>query len=134
VRPGSTADVPSGFEDHMPTICEAAGTQVPKGVDGTSLLPTLLGQQQPERSTPLYRELASRQAVRVGRWKGVRTGLKRGDTSMMVFDLEADPGETTDLASARPDIVAMLEGHMASQHEPSAVFPLPTIDAPASAP
>ncbi len=134
VKSGSLADVAGGFEDHLPTICDVVGAATPAGTDGTSFLPTLLGRVQPERATPLYRELSGQQAVRDGPWKGVRRHLSRGDTTMMVFDLEADPGETTDLASQRPDIVARLADLMASQHVASEAFPLAGVDMPASDP
>lgn len=48
--------------------------------------------------------------------------------TMLVFDLQEDPGETTDLAKARPDIATHLSSLMAAAHEPSDVFPLPSVD------
>ncbi|MDP6891211.1 MAG: arylsulfatase [Phycisphaerales bacterium] len=130
VPPGTTADIPSGFEDHLPTLCELTGTSAPTGIDGQSLASVLLG----DRSTPaptrpyLYRELGGQQAIRVGPWKGVRRHLRRGDTTMLLFNLDTDPGETTNVAAEHPDIVARLETLLADAHVPSPDFPLPTID------
>jgi arylsulfatase len=133
IQAGTTSDFVSGFEDHMPTLCELAGAETPDGVDGISLVPTLLGRPTAPRTTPLYRELGGQQAVLDGRWKGVRRDLKKGDLTMMVFDLQTDPGEQTDLAVDRPDIAAKLATLMDAAHQPSSVFPLPTVDARASA-
>jgi hypothetical protein len=47
---------------------------------------------------------------------------------MMLFNLDTDPGESTDVAAGHPDIVAHLSTLMAEAHTPSSDFPLPTID------
>ncbi len=66
--------------------------------------------------------------MKSGKWKGVRRNLKKGDDAMMLFDLDADPGETTDVAQMHPEVVLRISGMMAEAHEPSEVFPLPMID------
>ena len=45
IKPGSVSDHPWYFPDVMPTLAEIAGVskEVPKDVDGISVLPTLLG-------------------------------------------------------------------------------------------
>src|SRR6185437_820527 len=63
--------------DVFATVIDAAGTGVPRNVDGVSFLPTLLGREQPEADRDtyfVYREggpLLGRQtqAVRKGDWK-----------------------------------------------------------------
>ena len=50
-----------------------------------------------------------------------------GDT-IVLYDLESDPGETTDVAAANPEIVADMRRIMDAEHIPSEAFPLPTID------
>ncbi|MDP7520378.1 MAG: hypothetical protein QF438_09560, partial [Phycisphaerales bacterium] len=102
----------------------------PTGIDGRSLASVLLGDQAaPAPTRPyLYRELGGQQAIRVGPWKGVRRHLRRGDTTMLLFNLDTDPGETTNVADDHPDIVARLETLLAEAHVPSPDFPLPTID------
>jgi hypothetical protein len=47
---------------------------------------------------------------------------------VMLFDLEADPNETRDLAAARPEVVAEALRRMAREHVPSAPFVLPGAD------
>ena len=127
VPAGVEHDVASGFEDHLPTICEWIGATPPSDIDGISLSSTLTGGTVPER-TWLYRELGGQQALKSGKWKGVRRNLKKGDDAMMLFDLDADPGETTDVAQMHPEVVLRISGMMAEAHEPSEVFPLPMID------
>jgi hypothetical protein len=46
----------------------------------------------------------------------------------MLFNLDTDPAETTDVASANPKVVARLATLMAEAHVPSPDFKLPTID------
>ena len=132
IAPGTTIDVPSGFEDWLPTFAAAADADIPTGLDGIDLSEVLAGGDAPLR--PLYREFAptGSQAVRLGKWKGVRSRLKKGDLTIELYNLDDDPAETTNVADAHPEVVAILAQVMASSHVPSEVFPLATIDDPAS--
>ena len=136
VSPGTETAVISGFEDWLPTILEASGqiTDVPAGVDGVSLLqrleegdtPASPPRPGPERPF-LYREFAGyggQQCVFAGRWKAIRQQLRKGPAATELYDLTADPGEANDVAAEHPDIVRRLEALMASQHDPSSVFPI----------
>jgi arylsulfatase A-like enzyme len=137
VAPGSTSDRLTGFEDWAPTLVALAGGDAPApgAVDGLSFADTLLGRPQEPRPF-LYREFAGyggQQSVRVGDWKAVRVGLDRpveGRPKTELYDLAADPGETKDLAAEHPDVVARLEGVMATEHVRSADFPLAALDGP----
>ncbi len=128
VRPGTVAEVPSGFQDVFPTVMEIAGGETPEGLDGISLVPSFYGNREQLRHDYLYWERGGAQAIRVGQWKGVRTKLRKGDTSLMLFDLARDGGEQVDISAEHPDIVAFLEDKLAEAHTPSEAFPLPTID------
>lgn len=128
VRPGSVAGVPSSFQDVFPTVMELVGGEMPKGLDGISLVPSFYAGREQLQHDYLYWERGGSQAVRVGQWKGVRTKLRKGDTSLMLFDLARDPGEQVDISAENPEIVAFLEEKMAEAHTPSEAFPLPTID------
>lgn len=137
VAAGSVTNRVVGFEDWLPTLAEAAGAKAPAGLDGISLLPTLLGETQEERAF-LYREFRSyggQQAVWLGgKWKGMRSGLtgkKAGTANLQIvlYDLESDPAETTDVAGAHPDIVAKIEALMRSERVVSEDFPIPLLDA-----
>ena len=80
---GSVSDFPWMFEDILPTFAEIAGSKPPKGIDGESVLPTLLGKSQKPHEY-LYWELPKFDkqgrstddhplaALRSGDWKLVR--------------------------------------------------------------
>ena len=140
VPAGTTSSLVTGFEDWFPTLLELAGAQdeIPKSADGISFAPTLLGGRQPERPF-LYREfhgVGGMQAVRVGDWKLVRLHLlktprKPAAPTTELYDLGNDPGETANVASAHPDLVAKLGKIMLAQHTPSKEFPFKdTLDKP----
>ena len=132
VSPGTSIDVPTGFEDWLPTFAAVAQVPTPKGVDGIDITEVLGGGDEPLR--PLYREFAptGSQAVRLGKWKGVRHKLKKGVLDIELYDLNVDPAESTNVAAANPEVVSIMEQVMASSHDPSPVFPLATIDSPPS--
>lgn len=147
IGPGQTSDRVTGFEDWMPTLLELAGAKdkTPAKLDGISFAPTLLGEKQPERPF-LYREIGSYgglQCVRIGQWKGVRTGLNprpaakkkagKGQAAapnfhIALYDLSADPKEENDVSAAHPDIIAQMEKVLREQHTPSKDFPIPALD------
>ena len=51
------------------------------------------------------------QGVRMGNWKAVRMNQRK---PIELFDLGKDVGETEDLAAARPEIMAKIEGILAT--------------------
>jgi arylsulfatase len=136
VKAGSVSDMVSGFEDWLPTILELVdGKPLAQPIgDGTSILKTLTGKPDAQPKKPfLYREFAGyggHQAVWLGKWKGIRVGLQKAITPIELYDLEADPGESKNLASAHPELVARLEGIMTAEHVHNKTFPLRAIDTP----
>ncbi len=93
--------------DILPTICAAAGADLPKDriYDGRDLLPLLLG----KTSEPLHEALfwdgdEDRRAVRAGPWKLVDNSGK-----LELFNLESDPSEKRNLAAKHPDLVNQLQ-------------------------
>ena len=77
IKPGSTSEHISAFYDLMPTICDIAGVEPPQGIDGLSFKSNLLGEEQQAHDF-LYWEFPSykgQQAVRLGKWKGVRKNI-----------------------------------------------------------
>jgi arylsulfatase A-like enzyme len=106
VAPGAVSDHPSAFWDFLPTACELAGIDPPKGIDGLSFLPELLGREQAKHEY-LYWQYRGKEAVRKGPWKAVRL---RPDKPMELYNLETDLGEELDVADKHPDVVAEMEG------------------------
>ncbi|MEX0321673.1 MAG: arylsulfatase [Puniceicoccaceae bacterium] len=105
---GSTSDFPSAFWDFLPTACEVAGIDPPDGIDGLSYLPVLQGLAEPEREALYWRfdmNQTVKQAVRSGNWKLVQPAT---DAPWELYDVDTDPGETTDLAKKHPAIVQKL--------------------------
>ncbi len=98
--------------DLLPTICEAMGVDVPPSVEGSSLLPLLLGQPQPRPRTHVRADMSwddhLRSSVRAGaggsaadrRFTMVRTATHRlvsfPTLPPMLFDLVDDPREEID--------------------------------------
>ena len=121
----------------MPTFLDLMGAKnaAPKSIDGISLAPTLLGDSQPERPF-LYREFPAyggQQMVRIGDWKGIRQNLlPKGPTkpnlAIELYNIKNDIGETTNVASQHPEIVAQIESVMLAQHVNSTDFPFPALD------
>lgn len=121
---GRVSDSPSQFHDWMPTFAELAGVAVPARADGVSLVPTLSGkgEQKPSsiyveyvngQRTPAYADFTpahrgrvrnQMQAIREGAFMGVRYNVKAHSDPFEIYDIVADPGQTTDLASSLPEL------------------------------
>ena len=125
IRPGSTNDVLTSFVDFLPTMADLIGVPAPKEIDGISILPSLLGREQQVRPTPLYFEIYEpffQQSVRLGDWKGYRTGT---EDPLELYDLKTDPKEADNVAAAHPNIVKQIEAIMAAEHRPSPHYTTP---------
>lgn len=122
IAPGSESQHICSFQDVMPTLAEVAGVPVP-ATDGISFLPTLQGKPAEQKAHEyLYWEfpdLDGEKAIRWGRWKGLLKDIKKGNTQMMLFDLENDLQEDHDVAAEHPDIVQQMETMMKQSHQPA---------------
>ncbi len=100
--------------DYLPTILAALGQPIPKELDGIDLHPLLDGRRA-RRESPLAFEtiLDTRGSPKLcwleDRWK-LLTDLD--GTPEMLFDLEADPGESTNVAERHPEICDALRGKL----------------------
>lgn len=137
VKAGSIYHGLATLMDLVPTAVELAGAPLPSApVDGRSLVPVLTGTGgRAGPDTLAYYFRGKLEAWRSGNWKlklphpgkRLRPGLDwPGDYAAhetLLFDLARDPGETTDLAAARPDKVAELKAEIAAFQ--AAVGPAP---------
>ena len=131
LSPETWVEHPVAHIDLLPTLLEAAGIQPPADLvlDGRSILPLLAGESIPaERRDPAEEGGWSTRAlffqshrgeepafehhfaVIIGRWKLVRASgfgrhVPEPDHPFELYDLMADPSESSDLASEHPGIV-----------------------------
>lgn len=132
-----TGTIPAGSEsahvlgliDVLPTVARLAGIEPPtdRALDGRDVSSVLAGAPDAalaERDW-LFLRVGGLEAVRRGRWKlhlphpyvhitepGVDGASGFGETrhiGLALFDLEQDPGESTDVAAREPAVVAALE-------------------------
>jgi arylsulfatase A len=123
IKAAGTNNHISAFWDFLPTCCELIGKDPPQDIDGISMLPTLLGQDQEQKKHEyMYWELRGQQAIRMGKWKALR--LKPG-TEIELYDLDSDIAESKDLADEHPEIVAEMAKIFRTGRTESEVFPLP---------
>jgi arylsulfatase len=115
--------------DLLPTIvaaCEVAGPRRP--IDGQSFLSLLKGERLKARDVFPYYYGDKLEAIRQGRWKlhlphtyrsyddmkpaehdGAPMKTQQKEIGFALFDLEADPGERTDVKEAHPEVVTQLK-------------------------
>jgi arylsulfatase A len=129
IAPGSTCDAVAGNIDLLPTFVRLAGGALPtdRKIDGADLSPLLLGQtKESPRPAHFYFNGNRLEAVRSGPWKlavapqAEHTGKEKapapGPKAPFVpklYDLDRDPGETTDVAQEHPEEVKRLQGFAA---------------------
>ena len=121
---GTESDHISAHWDMLPTFLELAGEAIPDGLDGISLVPTLTASGDQNNHSHLYwefYELGGRAAIRMGKWKAVRLNILRHPKAPIeLYDLEADPAESNNLALTHPAIVdAMRQLFVSSRTEPA---------------
>lgn len=122
IKPGIDVDRLARHVDLFPTLAEIAGAHIPEelGLDGRSLLPLIEDPQAQWRDRNLF--------FHTGRWskKGAPGRWGKGNTNpdqakykgfavrnerwrlvgKALYDIEQDPGETSDLAQEHPEVAA----------------------------
>ncbi|MDF1660039.1 MAG: sulfatase-like hydrolase/transferase, partial [Verrucomicrobiales bacterium] len=132
ISPEVVSDEPAGLVDVLPSVCGLLDLEAPEGVhlDGSDISPILTDSGGFDRHQPLFWHLQKARpivAMRAGDYSLVADpdfemsesnmfdeswipALKTGGyTNFQLFDLKADPNQTTDLASEKPEILAELK-------------------------
>jgi arylsulfatase A-like enzyme len=130
IKAGSLSHHISAFWDFLPTCCELVGIKAPEGIDGVSMLPTLLGRPAEQREHEYlyweFHEQGKRQAVRMGDWKGIRQNVaKNPNGPIELYNLKNDIAEKDNIAARHPAIVSKIEECMKAARTQSEHWPLP---------
>ena len=116
ISPGSECNEITTAMDLFPTFANLAGGTIPQDriIDGKDIQALL--RNEPGAKTPhetfFYRRGAILYAVRSGPWKLFVKDYQQGNNTLpagTLFNLDNDIGETTDVSSANPDVVARLQ-------------------------
>jgi arylsulfatase A len=109
IAPGRVSDEIVTAMDLYPTLARLCGAVMPtdRTIDGRDIAPLWLtdATSSPHEAF-FYYWMNDLEAVRSGRWK--LHLAKRGEAMTELYDLDADRGETIDLAQTEPDVVARL--------------------------
>ena len=122
VPAGRTSGAIFATIDFLPTFATLAGYTVPDDriIDGVDQTDLLLGKSEGgARDDFFYFCRNELQAVRKGKWKLILPDLKvfygyvkdKGSGKTELYDLEADVGESTNLADRHPEVVKELLAH-----------------------
>jgi len=124
IAPGRVTSAFANMMDVFPTVAGLAGAGLPAQMDGVDLFPVLSGQQDTVSHDPFfYFDGWNLQCARVENWKlhvaryntppwlpapqGGRINLPLMQPEL--YDIQADPEESYDLAGDHPDIVADIQ-------------------------
>ncbi|MBK1879000.1 sulfatase family protein [Pelagicoccus mobilis] len=125
VKSGSVSDELICFTDFFATMADVIGREPSsdEGPDSISFLPVLKGRTQGDRESLVLESARGLFSVRDGKWKyingkgsgGFSDGyfkqqkLSNKGPKHQLYNLEEDPGETTNLAAKHPDVVKRLD-------------------------
>ena len=134
-RSGGVEDQVVSSLDIVPTAAALAGAALPRGTDGENLVPYLSGPKPKGFERRLFWRTGPNYAVRDGAWKlwsvnraepgetestaagitpdGVQAKASSQGVYDMLYNLADDPGESRNLAAARPEVVARLKAVIA---------------------
>ena len=124
IKAGTVSDQVWTFWDFLPTAAELAGARPPTGLDGISVLPTLLGKEGQKQHECLYWEFHERgfqQALRMGDWKAVRP---KWGGPVELYDLKSDIAEKHNVTGEHPGVVAKIESYLKEARMESSRWPI----------
>ncbi|HAV64296.1 MAG TPA: arylsulfatase [Verrucomicrobiales bacterium] len=113
IKPGTKSGYTLNLTDLFATSADVIGQELPHDAaeDSISLLPILLGQRMPQAREAVFIQgngEDSAIAVCSGRWKLIVRSGEGQANEYELYDLEADPGETTDVSGNNPDVTRRL--------------------------
>lgn len=120
IKAGSISTHVSAQYDFFATVAEL--THQKAATDGLSFLPELLGKKQPQHDYLYfeYPEKGGQLAIRMGKWKAVKTNLRKNPkASWQLFDLSKDEKETTDVATQYPALLKRFDAIVKKEHRNS---------------
>jgi len=107
---GRDADQLCAHIDVLPTLVGLCGLERPDGpaIDGTSLVPMILGGKQSLRDRTLF--VHSQRIAHPEKWRktAVMTERWRLVNGKELYDIQRDPGQKTDIAGEHPDVMREL--------------------------
>jgi len=124
IKAGSQSDQTICLTDLMATAAHLSGAQIPKaaGEDSVSFLPALSGKPiESTRNGVIHHSIGGYFAYRQGKWKlllargsggwtapNEKEAKEAGAPVAQLYDMEKDPGETTNLYELHPEVVERL--------------------------
>jgi arylsulfatase A len=120
---------PAALWDMYPTFLELANIPVTETIDGISIVPLLTQNKGRQKLHDYFywefHENDGRQAVRWGKWKGVRLGVSKNENAAIeLYNLNTDPGEQNNVAAKFPEVVKVIEKIMKQEHVYNPDWPL----------
>ena len=120
IEPGSKSDRVALTMDLFPTICDAAGAKIEHKIDGTSVLPTLIGESQPSEDRFLFwvrREGGNYggRAYYAARYGDFKLLQNTPFEPLLLYNLKDDPQEKTPLDRKHPmynKLFSALQAHI----------------------
>ncbi|MDB5471333.1 MAG: sulfatase [Caulobacter sp.] len=127
VKGGAVTRGFSVITDITPTLLDLAGVAPARPLDGRSLRTVLSGAAASpyDAATPVAIEAAGEAALWKGDLKAIKGAGPLADPAWRLYDIARDPGETNDLAAARPAELAALKADYASYAKRVGVAEIP---------
>ena len=118
IKSGSKSNHISAFYDFFETACDVAGIKNNVETDGISFYHEMIGGIQAKHDYLYWEYPASGglQAIRMGKWKGVKNNLFKNPSKLKLFDLTSDEKELNDVSLKNPEIVNELEQKLNDAH------------------
>ena len=123
IKAGQVSDTVWTFADFLPTAAEISGTSQTVKTDGTSVLPTLLGESQNLGDRFLYWEFFERGFQQAARWRDWKFVRRKQKANVELYDLSKDISESNNVAADHPQITKKFVAFLKSARTESTSWP-----------